>query len=49
MASEARKTVTRRSHRRGEGALEEGIRLYETKGILPAVERTRALLSELTG
>ena len=31
------------------GALEEGIRLYETKGILPAVERTRALLSELTG
>jgi predicted ATPase len=31
------------------GALEEGIRLYETKGVLPAVERTRALLSELTG
>src|SRR6266545_5767189 len=42
MAGEARKTVARRSHRRGEGALEEGIRLYETKGILPAVERTRA-------
>jgi class 3 adenylate cyclase/tetratricopeptide (TPR) repeat protein len=31
------------------GALEDGIRLYETKGIVPAVERTRALLSELTG
>jgi tetratricopeptide (TPR) repeat protein len=31
------------------GALEEAIHLYETKGVQPAVERTRALLSELTG
>jgi tetratricopeptide (TPR) repeat protein len=31
------------------GALEEAIGLYERKGVLPAIERTRALLSELTG
>jgi tetratricopeptide (TPR) repeat protein len=30
-------------------ALQEAIRLYETKGILPALERTRALLSQLSG
>ena len=30
-------------------AFEEAIRLYERKGVLPAIERTRALLSELTG
>lgn len=29
--------------------LEEAIRLYERKGVLPALERSRALLSELTG
>jgi hypothetical protein len=30
-------------------ALEEAMRLYERKGVLPQIERTRALLSELTG
>jgi tetratricopeptide (TPR) repeat protein len=30
-------------------ALEEAIRLYDRKGVLPQIERTRALLSELTG
>jgi hypothetical protein len=25
------------------------MRLYERKGVLPQIERTRALLSELTG
>jgi tetratricopeptide (TPR) repeat protein len=31
------------------GALEEAIGSYERKGVLPAIERTRALLSQLTG
>jgi len=30
-------------------ALEEAMRLYERKGVLPQIERTPALLSELTG
>jgi hypothetical protein len=37
--------------REGEAAsaLQEAIRLYERKGVLPAIDQPRALLSELTG
>ena len=41
--------VLRLAGRRDEAALrlEEALRLYEAKGVVPAVERTRALLEEV--